>query len=303
MSARRIAAAVAVLTVLTLWLFGRDGAVDAVSRGPAGNASQQRVAAPAPGPGGGVLRPGMRGAAVRTLQQRLAGLHYYPGPVNGRFGRDTLEAVWAFKEAQGISTDVRPNEVSPATQRALAAPRQPRVLVRGGGKLRIEVDLTREILVLYRHNKADLISHISAGGGYDFPCPWGGTCGPAITPDGDYTAQWYAPGWLHVPLGRMYNSVFFIGSVFAIHGDKPIPLHPASHGCVRVPVDVARVLHTRIQIAQAGGTPIYIRGHAPKNTPAKQRPHRAGGVRPTRQGVIVPENPIFRGPSTTLASP
>jgi lipoprotein-anchoring transpeptidase ErfK/SrfK len=303
MSARRFAAALAVLAVLALWLFGRGGAVDAISRGPAAKTSTQRVTASAPGPDGGVLRPGMSGTAVRTLQQRLTDLHYYPGPVNGRFGRDTLEAVWAFKEVQGISTGVKPNEVNAAVQRALAAPRQPRVLVPGGGRLRIEVDLARETLVLYRGNKVDLISHVSAGGGYYFPCPWGGTCGPAITPDGDYTAQWYAPGWLHVPLGRMYNSVFFIGSVFAIHGDKPIPLRPASHGCVRVPVDVAKSLHTRIQIAQSGGTPIYIRGHAPKNTPAKPQPHRAGGVRPVHQGVIIPENPIFRGQATLTAVP
>ena len=31
------------------------------------------------------------------------------------------------------------------------------------------------------------------------------------------------------------NPVFFIGANFAIHGDIPIPLKPASHGCVRGP--------------------------------------------------------------------
>src|SRR5690348_17099654 len=38
-----------------------------------------------------VLRPGMRGPAVRLLQRRLAALKYYPGRVDGRFGSDTLE--------------------------------------------------------------------------------------------------------------------------------------------------------------------------------------------------------------------
>jgi peptidoglycan hydrolase-like protein with peptidoglycan-binding domain len=52
----------------------------------------------------------MRGAAVRALQQRLAQLHYYPGPANGHFGIDTLEAVWAFKEVQGLPTTAGPND-------------------------------------------------------------------------------------------------------------------------------------------------------------------------------------------------
>jgi peptidoglycan hydrolase-like protein with peptidoglycan-binding domain len=251
-----------VFAMFTVGLLAQGGTADAAKPWPDARDTPSGVSA---GAATGTLRLGMRGAAVKALQRRLAELRYYPGPRNGHFGRDTLEAVWAFKEVQDIQTKVEPNEVGPVMQHALVAPRQPRVLMRGGGQLRIEVDLTREILVLYRHDKVDLISHVSAGGGYYFPCPGGGTCGPAITPDGNYQAQWYAPGWLNVPLGRMYNSVFFIGSDFAIHGDTPIPLHPASHGCVRIPVDVAKFLHTRIHISQAGGTPIYIRGHAPRN--------------------------------------
>ena len=44
----------------------------------------------------------MSGLAVTQLQQRLAALEYYPGTVDGRFGSDTLEAVWAFQEVQGL---------------------------------------------------------------------------------------------------------------------------------------------------------------------------------------------------------
>jgi peptidoglycan hydrolase-like protein with peptidoglycan-binding domain len=260
---RRYAVAAALTSVLAVWLLGQDGTADAARPLPDAKNSHVSVSAgvvaePA------TLHPGMTGAAVQALQERLAQLHYYPGPRNGHFGKDTLEAVWAFKEVQGIPTKVDPNAVGPGMQHALADPRQPRVLVPGGGHLRIEVNLAKEVLVLYRHNKVALISHVSAGGGYYFPCPGGGRCGPAITPDGNYRAQWYSPGWLDVPLGRMYNSVFFIGSVFAIHGDRPIPLRPASHGCVRIPVHVANVLHTLIHVSEAGdGTPIYIRGHAP----------------------------------------
>jgi len=42
-----------------------------------------------------VLQLGMKGSAVKALQHRLAALKYYPGPIDGQFGTDTLEAVWA----------------------------------------------------------------------------------------------------------------------------------------------------------------------------------------------------------------
>jgi peptidoglycan hydrolase-like protein with peptidoglycan-binding domain len=272
---RRPAGLLAVAALLAAVLPGPAGLADAATPWPAGRGPAAVVARPIT-PGPAVLRPGMRGGAVRALQRRLAQLHYYPGAANGHFGIDTLEAVWAFKEVQGLPTTAGPDDVSPDMQRALAAPRPPAVLVPGGGRLRIEVDLARETLVLYRHGQIDLISHVSAGGGYYYPCPGGGTCGPAITPDGNYRAHWFAGGWLRVPLGRMYNAVFFIGSSFAIHGDIPIPLRPASHGCVRVPVDVARFLYTRIRVSQPGGTPIYIRGHAPGTWPPRPRPRRPG---------------------------
>ncbi len=83
----------------------------------------------------------------------------------------------------------------------------------------------------------------------------------------------------------MYNPVFFIGANFAIHGDIPIPLQPASHGCVRVPVDVANVLYKQIRISPDRGTPIYIRGHAP-GTLAPER--RAGRSTPATPATPAP---------------
>jgi len=175
---------------------------------------------PSPPP---VLRPGMRGHAVRVLQRRLAALKYYPGRVNGRFGSDTLEAVWAFQETQGLHPR---NAVSPAMQRALASPQRPKVLV----------------------------SHVSTAGGRYF-CSTNG-CGNPVTPTGDFTTLSFMPGRVTVPLGEMYNPVFFIGTIYAIHGDTHVPRRPASHGCVRIPIRLASFFHTLVPIP---GTPVYIR--------------------------------------------
>ena len=200
------------------------------------------------------LRYGMRhNDSVKALQERLAALKYYPGKADGNFGTDTEEAVWAFQEAQGLPGE---DYVSSAMWRDLDNPSAPPVLVPNGGADRIEINLHRELLVLYKNNKPELISHVSTGGGYYF-CSPGGGCGTAITPTGDFHTLSFYPGWLTVPLGTMYNPVFFIGTAYAIHGDIPVPLQPVSHGCVRIPMDIAAFFHTLVEVP---GEPVYIRG-------------------------------------------
>jgi len=195
----------------------------------------------------------MSGPDVRALQQRLAVLMYYPGPVDGQFGTDTLEAVWAFQEVQGLTVQ---NAVTAAMQRALAGQRHREPRVPGGGSLRVEINLSDEVLVLYHDNQVALISHISSGGGYYY-CNPGGGCAYAITPTGDFRTTEFMPGWITVPLGEMYNPEFFIDTAYAIHGDTYVPAYPVSHGCVRIPMDIAGFFHT---LVPTPGTPVYIRG-------------------------------------------
>jgi hypothetical protein len=198
------------------------------------------------------LQPGMKSAAVKVLQRRLAALKYYPGSIDGNFGGNTLEAVWAFEEVQGLPGH---DYVTSAMQRALAHPRAPKVLDRRAGANRIEVNLGIDVLVLYHANKVQLISHISPGGGYYF-CSPGGGCGYAVTPTGNFRTLVFMPGWVQVPLGEMYNPVFFIGTAFAIHGETYVPLAPVSHGCVRIPMDIAAFFY---KLVRTPGEAVIIR--------------------------------------------
>jgi hypothetical protein len=210
------------------------------------------VARSAPAAPAQALQPGMKSSAVKALQRRLAALKYYPGSIDGNFGTNTLEAVWAFYEVQGLTPH---NYVDAAMKWRLAHPKAPKPLVRHGGANRIEVSLSRETLVLWRNNKVQLISHVSTGGHYSY-CSPGGGCGVAITPTGNYHMIVFMRGWVKVPLGEMYNPSFFIGTAFAIHGDTDVPLAPVSHGCVRIPMDIAAFFHKLIKIP---GEPVYIR--------------------------------------------
>ena len=199
-------------------------------------------------------RYGSRGRAVKGLQRRLAALKYYPGAVSGLFGAYTLEAVWAFQEVQGLKVS---GVVDAATARALRHPHAYRARYARGGATRVEVNLRTRVLVVYRHHAVALISHISAGGGYVFD-----RGARAVTPPGHYRTTAYLRGWIRVPLGTMYNPVFFIKTAYAIHGEPTygpdgggVPLRPVSHGCVRIPYDVAQFFH---RLIKARGTPVYI---------------------------------------------
>jgi len=265
------------------WLIGFGAAtaigVAALSLAPTAGASpaspRQKVAGPASTiaqagstyvASGRTLRFGMRGSDVKALQKRLNYLHYYAGKADGHFGWDTMEAVWAFKEVQtGKAEPKHPDIVGKTMQWQLQHPKLPKVLLRKATWSRIEINKNAGVLVLYRHKKIVLISHVSTAA---FNRPDGSGW---VTPDGKYRALWFAAGWVTGSLGSMWNPVVFTpNGAFAIHGEPNptstfgpdgVPLNAASHGCVRIPMDIANFFHDLIHISQTNGTPIYIRGH------------------------------------------
>lgn len=213
----------------------------------------------------GTLTLGSSGPAVKALQRRLTALHYYLGKIDGKFGWNTMEAVWAFKEVQwGKRAPQNPDIVGPTMRGQLRNPKLPRAHYPHGGSWRVEVNKNLEVLVVYKHGKITLISHVSSAA-YHRPD------GSYITPNGRYRALEYLPGAVPDSTfgGYMYNPVFFIGRSYAIHGmPNPtstisfdgVPLNPASHGCVRIPMDVSVVFHNYVHPSFSHGTPIYIFG-------------------------------------------
>jgi hypothetical protein len=217
------------------------------------------------------LHYGQHSPAVRSVQRRLSELHYYAGPIDGTFGLDLQEAAWAFREVQGLrmTANLAAEPINRAFEKDLAHPKLPYVLIKHGPANRIEVNQRIEVMVFYRNNKVSLISHVSSGGGYYFcdppPPKSDGACGlRAVTPDGNFHVVSFNPGWLQVPLGEMYNPLWFDPAAGdAIHGDIPVPWYPASHGCVRIPMDIAAWFHNQVRIGGSHPTAVYIRGVAP----------------------------------------
>ncbi|MGI5159649.1 L,D-transpeptidase family protein [Microbispora sp. CA-102843] len=207
---------------------------------------------------GKTLKLGAKGSAVKALQARLKELGYMPGSADGSYGGTTLMAVWAFQKVQGIQPT---STVAARTWKALENPRAPKVLVPGGKATRVEVNLTKQVMVLYRGGTPVLISHISSGSGIPYTeyATWNGKrqrfSGSARTPTGDYKTTWRVKGWHRSYLGQLYNPIFFNGGI-ALHGALSVPLYPASHGCVRLPMNVAEILPGML----GKGVPVHVRG-------------------------------------------
>ncbi|MFI7461611.1 L,D-transpeptidase family protein [Nonomuraea sp. NPDC049646] len=225
--------------------------------GPATTPLAAPVTAPVTAPRK-TLKLGAKGTSVTWLQRRLAALGYLPGKADGSYGGTTLAAVWAFQKVNGIAPT---STIARRTWEALEQPRTPKVLVANGKPTRAEVDLTRQIMVLYVGGQVRLITHVSSGSGIPYceTTTWQGKeqrfCGSARTPTGDFRTTWRASGWHKSYLGQLYNPIFFNGGI-AFHGALSVPLSPASHGCVRMPMNVAEVLPGLL----GKGVPVHVRG-------------------------------------------
>ena len=261
--ARVGAAAIAAATVAAACTAAAASSASAATSGPAratatvaSKTVSARSATPAAYvPPSGTLSEGSKGAAVKALQQRLASLKYDPGTIDSQFGADTEDAVWAFQEINGVKVT---GVIDAATKRALVNPKTYRSNDPRQDGTRIEVNQALEVLILYKKGQISLISHVSTGGGYWYNCGGGSEC-QATTPNGNYRTDVYMPGWVTVPLGAMYNPVFFISTVYAIHGDTYVPVFPDSHGCVRVPMFIADFFHT---LVATPGTEVFVYGKA-----------------------------------------
>ena len=179
------------------------------------------------------LQVGSRGPSVLGLEQRLHELHYALGSVDGYYGIDTADAVVAFQKLHGLprtgATDLR-------FWRALDAAAIPdaRHLER---PLHVEVSKELQVLFVVRDGEVALIVPVSTGA-------------TGNTPLGTWHVYSRVPGY---NAEQMYYSSFFVGA-FAIHGYHSVPAYPASHGCVRIPIWVAKRVYSLIHY----GTTVYI---------------------------------------------
>ena len=94
-----------------------------------------------------------------------------------------------------------------------------------------------------------------------------------------------ASGWETGPLGDLYNPLYFNGGI-AFHGAYSVPGYPASHGCVRIPMNAAEWFPTIV----GNGWPVYVSGGVGDVIGAAQpeAAARAGGARSHHHPAVGP---------------
>ncbi len=192
----------------------------------------------APTPLSRTLGPGVAGEDVTRLQQRLVDLGFDPGPADGQFGPATQMSVWAYQKlvlgltGADVTGKVTPDLWAKMEEALTIHPLRP-----NGTPTHVEVYLPSQTAVLFQDGKPRLITHISTGTGQEW-CEEG-YCSVAITPGGVYQFGRRVDGWDDSVLGQLFNPVYFNYGV-AIHGAYNVPLYPASHSCVRIPMHIAK---------------------------------------------------------------
>ncbi len=173
------------------------------------------------------LARGVQGADVVALQQTLASLHYVPGPANGVFGYDTVHAVMAFQKVERLPVT---GIWSKAERTRLTRPAAWQVRYPGSGRA-VEVDITRQVLVLSEKGVVRMIIDVSTG--TEKPYTYKGESDVAHTPRGRFSVYYKIDGIRVSKLGELYRPSYFVKG-WAIHGSGSVPNYAASHGCVRV---------------------------------------------------------------------
>ena len=227
-------------------------------------------------------------ASIKALQQRLADLGYDIGPIDGFAGARTYYTIMAFQKVEGLK---RTGEDSDALRDALANASPPGPVVPGGAATRVEIDLNRQVLLLWKGGALTRILSVSTGNGEHYCVD--GTCDTAITPTGTFRIGRKASGLEVSALGELWDPMYFYGGI-AIHGSPSIPGYPASHGCVRVPMYSSASLYGQVP----SGTMVYVVGDGPSAAEIEAPPDAPIKV-PDPPPPPPPDVPVITVPPTT----
>jgi len=174
-------------------------------------------------------------------EQRLWDLGYWGGPVDGKFDSDSRHALIAF---QKVERRPRTGKLTLDEFNALRAATRPQPL--HSGYAHVEIDLTRQVLFLIDESgEVARILPVSTGNGALYMDQ--GKLHRARTPTGTFTVLRKIKGWRLSSLGLMYYPSYIFNGI-AVHGSLSVPTHPASHGCIRVPMYAAKELSSFLPV-------------------------------------------------------
>lgn len=170
-------------------------------------------------------------AETKSAEQKLEGLGYWTGPVDGVLDPATRAALIAFQKWEGRTITGRLTLDEFEAIRKAAPP-----VARDGNYAHVEVDIDRQVLLIVDEDQRVRVLPVSTG--TDKPFVYDGQTSIAYTPRGRFVVYEKGVGWEDNLLGMYYAN--YISGGIAIHGSYNVPVQPASHGCIRIPLFAAR---------------------------------------------------------------
>ena len=171
-------------------------------------------------------------AQIREAEQRLTEMGYWTGAVDGVFDPASRSALIAFQKWEGRPVNGKLTIEELEAIRSSVSPQ-----AREAGYKHVEVDLDRQVLLIVNEEGGVRVLPTSTGNGREFV--YEGQTSIAYTPRGRFVVYEKGVGWEDNVPGSMYYANYISGGI-AIHGSYSVPITPASHGCIRVPMFAAR---------------------------------------------------------------
>lgn len=268
------------------------------------------------------LAKGMVGDDVKQVQERLTELGFVPGPADGIFGDETRKSVWAYEKlVLEVASSSPTGQITPEMwddmQESFAIqPRRSNVTPN-----HTEVYLPEQVLAVFQDDVPVMITHMSSGDNTEWceevtisPGEYGnadgedplvrGECGVSFTPGGVFTFYRQVEGLRQSSLGGMWNPMYFNYGI-AIHGALNVPLQPASHGCIRIPLNISE----NLQDLMGMGDQVYVWDGEQEPEFYGEQPPRFNWIDPdyetttTAPSTTEPESTTTLAPATTEAPP
>jgi hypothetical protein len=179
-------------------------------------------------------------AQTKEAERLLFERGYWIGAIDGRFDQATRSALIAYQKWEGraVTGQLTLEELEAIRTSTSPTAREP-------GYAHVEVDLDRQVLLMFDDKGKVRVLPVSTGSGKPFMDQ--GRESIAHTPRGRFLVYDKVPGWEKEPPNSMYYSNYISGGV-AIHGSPRVPVEPASHGCIRIPMFAARELNRLLPI-------------------------------------------------------
>jgi hypothetical protein len=172
--------------------------------------------------------------------------------------------VWAYEKlVLGVPYDEPTGQVTPEMWTDMQdpfviQPRRP-----NSTPNHTEIYLPEQVLAVFHGDQPVMITHMSSGDNEEWceevtisPGEWNnpgdeplvrGECGKSITPGGVFSFNRRVEGVRQSSLGGMWDPVYFNYGI-AVHGALNVPLQPASHGCIRIPLPLSPVFQDLVSI-------------------------------------------------------